>query len=1165
MRCSSCGADNRPGRRFCSNCGTALGVNCAQCGAASRPGDRFCGACGAALAPAGAVSTAPSAPLVSERRLVTVLFADLVGFTPLSERRDAEEVRDLLSRYFDRCRVLIERYGGGVSKFIGDAVMAVWGAPVAREDDAERAVRAALMLTAEVAALGAEVGTPGLCLRVGVLTGQAAVEVGAEGEGMVLGDTVNTASRLQSIAPPGSVLVDDVTRRASESAVEYEDAGQHSVKGRDRPVRAWTALRVVAGVGGRRRRPGVEAPFVGRERELAALIDMAEYSASEGVAGHVTVIGEAGAGKSRLLWEFFKYLDGVDVQRFWHEGRCLSYGEGVAYFALAEMVRGRAGIRDEDSSAVAREKLHRAVLEYVPDERERRLIEPRLAHLLRFEERPGADRADLFSGWRLFFERLAADRPVVLAFEDLQWADSGLLDFIDHLLEWSAGTRIMVVTLGRFELSEKRPHWTRLTLEPIDHAAITALLDGLAPGLPAELVDEISRRAEGIPLYAVETVRMLQDRGLVVQEGHRYVVSGDVSDLEVPETLHALVASRLDGLTADERSLLQTAAVLGQSFPVAAAAALWERSEAKVTGLLDGLVTKQVLGRDDDPRSPEQGQYVFLQGLVRTVAYNTLARRTRKARHLQAAGYLRRTWPGQLADIAEMLAAHYMEAIRADPQADDVGELQALAREMLTAAGRAAASLGLGPEASRYFEQAAEFTEEELERAGLLEAAGRALWRSADPVGAEQRLRRAIELNQRNGIASGGSAAVTLATVIRIAGRLEEARSLLEPVRTERDPGISPVVHAEALAALATSLMFGGALEEARPLFDEALRTLELEQAWPALADALVGHGVLLWFEHRVQEALAVFRHALALATEHDLTAVALRARYDLTGLWLESDRFPESIREAEEGLALARERGDRGWERSLLGQSVVPLVVLGRWDEAAATATTLISGRDDRDAILAGLFLSNIATARGDHDTLGRCLALAAAKLNSADVEQRDWAAIIMARAALEKGEPREALAHARPVLQAKATVAETVEEAYGVCIEAALALSDLRVMGELEAFVTALPPARATPLLCAGAARLAAEQAHQRRDLAQAQASEMEAIELLRTAGARPLLARALDDRARRRADPEALAQAQAIYDELGARSWRARSERDRASATGVRASSAAPLTAH
>ena len=604
--CPACG-EATPAGKFCIHCGAATQQRCPACSEPVVPGANFCLECGTALGAGPGAAAAVAAPMpsspVAERRLVSVLFADLVGFTTLSEHRDPEEVRELLSRYFDRCRVLIERFGGTVEKFIGDAVMAVWGTPVAREDDAERAVRTALALTQAVTLLGEEVRMPTLRARAGVLTGSAAVELGAEGEGMVLGDTVNTASRLQSIAEPGSVLVDDVTRRASEAAIAYEDAGVHEVKGREQPVHAWAALRVVAGAGGARRTVGLEAPFVGRDPELRAIIDAGDESAADGRALHVSVLGEAGSGKSRLLWEFFKYLDGVEELRYWHQGRSLSYGEGVGYWALAEMVRARAGILDEDEPASAREKLHATVERFVTEDRDRRLVEPRLAHLLRLEERPDPDRADLFSGWRLFFERMSDDAPVILAFEDLQWADSGLLDFIDYLLEWSADFPIFVLTLARLELAERRPGWQPLTLSFLEGDAIATMLEGLAPGLPDELVSEIVRRSDGVPLYAVETIRMLQDRGVLVQEGPRYAVKGEISELDVPETLQALVASRLDGLSARERSLLQDASVLGQSFTAAAAAAVSGVAESEVSGVLDALVAKQILARDDDPRS----------------------------------------------------------------------------------------------------------------------------------------------------------------------------------------------------------------------------------------------------------------------------------------------------------------------------------------------------------------------------------------------------------------------------------------------------------------------------------------------------------------------------------------------------------------------------------
>src|ERR671934_2577156 len=367
MICSNCGTENEAGRKFCKECGQSLALRCPACGAANTPDSKFCGECGSPLAGTAVASSgtvqatgpqATTAPATTERRLVSVLFADLVGFTTLSETRDSEEVRDLLSGYFEACRTVITRYGGTVEKFIGDAVMAVWGAPVAQEDDAERAVRAALDLVDAVRTLGAEVGTPELQARAGVLTGEAAVTLGAEGQGMVAGDLVNTASRLQSVAEPGTVLVDDATRRVTEAAIAYEDGGTHALKGRDQPVRAWRPLRVVAGVGGARRGSGLEAPFVGRDAELATIVETSDASARERRARLVWVAGDAGMGKSRLGWEFYKHLDGVSELVRWHRGRCLSYGDGVAYWALAEMVRARAGIVEDEDPAAARRKLH---------------------------------------------------------------------------------------------------------------------------------------------------------------------------------------------------------------------------------------------------------------------------------------------------------------------------------------------------------------------------------------------------------------------------------------------------------------------------------------------------------------------------------------------------------------------------------------------------------------------------------------------------------------------------------------------------------------------------------------------------------------------------------------------------------------------------------------
>jgi hypothetical protein len=1018
--------------------------------------------------------------------------------------------------------------------------MAVWGSPVAREDDAERAVRAALSMTQAVALLGEEVGMPEMRLRAGVLTGSAAVEVGAESEGMVLGDTVNTAARLQSIATPGTVLVDDVTRRASEAAIAYEDAGSHQVKGREQPVRAWTALRVVAGAGGARRSAGLEAPFVGRDRELQTIIETADASAGEAQARLVAVVGEAGSGKSRLLWEYFKYLDGIEETRYWHHGRCLSYGEGVAYWALAEMIRSRAGIIEEEATESAREKLHQAVTRFVADPRERRLVEPRLAHLLRLEERPDADRADLYSGWRLFFERMAAFDPVILAFEDLQWADSGLLDFIDYLLEWSADSSLFVIALGRPELRQRRPAWDPLVLDPLPFDNVSAILEGLAPGLPEELVSQIRRRAEGIPLYVVETIRMLLDRDLLVQEGARYVVTGDVSELDVPETLQALVASRLDGLSGAERSLLQDASVLGQSFTAAGAAALTGRSETEVVGVLDGLVAKQILARDDDPRSPERGQYVFLQALLRTVAYGTLSRRARKARHLAAAHHLERTWPGEARDIAEVLASHYLEAIAADPEAEDVATLRASARQTLTDAGRAAASLALGPEAQRYLEQAAELADSDLQRAELLEQVGQALLSSGESPAAEERLRTAIELRERSGTSLGGSAIIALASMMVYEGRIDEARALLDRFRSAEDSVTDRVTRAEALAELAITQIHAGVMDDGGALIEEALGVLEEEQAWPALTSALISRAVYLILSHRNEEGYGVLRHALYLAEEHDLLPVALRARFNLASISIEGGRLSEALDELYAGLQLARERGDRRWERALHGQQVAPLVILGRWEEATALAGSLLGDELDVDAMAAAGYLTPLALARGDEELLARCVAMADRGRNSGAVDQRACAGLVEARVALERGDAEQVQRLVAELLVQPTLTAEILDEASELGLEAAIATGDTALMAEREAGLQALRPARTSPLIRACAARLSAELAHRRDDPRLAQRAAAEAEALLREVGAKPRLAQALLERARRQADPQALAETRAIYAELGATRW-------------------------
>src|SRR4051794_11625801 len=676
MECAACGTANDADSRFCTECGAPLAQVCPNCSTPYKPGSKFCGGCGAALAgaPAAAAETTPSAgPALApgaQRRVVSVLFADLVGFTTISQHRDAEEVRELLTRYFDTARIAVERHGGLVEKFIGDAVMAVWGSETAHEDDAERAVRAGLELVDAVAALGAELGV-GLSARAGVLTGEAAVTVGATAQGLVAGDLVNTASRLQSSAEPGTVLVGEATYQAASDAITFEPQGEISVKGRDEPVATWRALRVVGQRGGSGRPGRPEPPFAGRDEELRLIKELLHVTARERRARLVSITGIGGIGKSRLIWEFLKYVDGLSDDVFWHQGRCPAYGEGVTFWALGEMVRMRAGIAESDEPGQSRHKLEAMLDQYVVDADERRWTEPRLAHLLGLDDAPAGGREELFSAWRSLFERIAEHGTTVMVFEDLHWADAGLLDFIESILEWSRSSGILVVTLARPELLDRRPTWgagqrnyTALHLDPLSEAPMTELVTGFVSGLATEDASRIVARAEGVPLYAVETIRMLADTGVLAADGPTYAVVGDIGALDVPGSLHALIAARLDVLPAEDRELLRDAAVLGTSFTPQGLATIRGEAAEQIEPRLRALVRKEFLTQDTDPRSPERGHYGFLQGLIREVAYGTLSKADRRRKHVAVAKHYESLDDDELAGV---VASHYLEALRATP------------------------------------------------------------------------------------------------------------------------------------------------------------------------------------------------------------------------------------------------------------------------------------------------------------------------------------------------------------------------------------------------------------------------------------------------------------------------------------------------------------------
>jgi len=1088
--CPSCGAENPAGKKFCSECGTALAVACASCGAALTGTEKFCGECGSPVAPGQSPPIAPPAvdvdAPVAERRFVTVLFADLVGFTAASEDRDAEDTRELLSRYFETCRRLIGLYGGSVEKFIGDAVMAVWGAPVATEDDAERAVRAALELVAAVQVLGEEVGVPELRARAGVLTGEAAVTIGAVGEGMVAGDLVNTASRVQALAPPGSVLVGAGTQRATEQAVVYEPAGSHELKGKTGLVPLWRALRVVSGGRGALKSEGLEAPFVGRDRELRLLKELFHASAEEGRAHIVSVTGIGGFGKSRLVWEFFKYVDGLPQTTLWHRGRCLAYGEGVTYWALADMVRMRCRIAEDEDPSSAFAKLQATLAEYLLDEEERGFVEPRLAHLLGLEERQARGQEELYGAWRLFFERLADTDPVAMVFEDMHWADPSLLDFVEYLLEWSRDHPLYVITLARPELLERRSTWgagsrtfTAISLEPLPEGAMQELLAGLVPGLPQELRDQILARAEGIPLYAVETVRMLLDRGLLVQEGSVYRPVGPIETLEVPETLHALIAARLDGLSAEERRLLQDGAVFGKTFTRQALAAISGLDESELGPLLAGLVRKEVLSIQADPRSPEHGQYGFLQDLVRRIAYETLSKRERKTRHLAAAAQLERAFASEQ-EVVEVLASHYVAAYEVAPDDTDADEIKRRAAQLLARAGERAGSLAASEEAAHYFEQAASLEEDPLEQARLIERSGEMALRAGRTEQAQARFEQALVLFSAAGEHhQAARLTARLGEVEWRRGQLDEALERMERAWDELE-GEEPDADIATLAAQLGRLhVMKGEVDAGSERLETALDLAESLWLPEVLAETLNSAGVIATFSSRLEQAQALIKRSLELALEYELSASALRAFNNLGDVLHRQDRCEDATVQLEQGIAYARRVGDRNYEQGLLGELCWSLALTGRWPEALGILNQV---PEERLVELNPTFLISLPeplVAQGRLEDARHLVSLHARHEDSTDIQERACYRAANAVVLHAEGKEREALAAADEALTTTLPIRpgdQSVKMAFPQALEAALALGERGRAEQLLATIEALPPGRLAPSLRAHAARFRA-----------------------------------------------------------------------------------------
>jgi class 3 adenylate cyclase len=692
---------------------------CPSCGHENQPGAKFCSECAAALVEIEEARR-------EERKTVTVLFADLVGFTSRAEQMDPEDVRALLEPYHAKLRSELERFGGRVEKFIGDAVMALFGAPAAHEDDPERAVRAALAIRDWVREQEED-----LQLRIAVNTGEVLVSLSARperGEAMASGDAVNTTARLQSAAPVNGILVGETTYRATKDAIDYVEVEPVEAKGKSKPIPVWEVVAAWARLGTDVVRD-VRTPLVGRSRELAALRNALERAGEERSPQLVTLVGEPGIGKSRLVYELRETIEHGGVPTYWRQGRSLPYGEGVTFWALAEMVKAQAGILETDSPEQAGSRLEEAVRLLLPDPREAQRVATHLRPLvgLAGEEGLGDDRRnESFAAWRRFFEAMAEQRPLVLVFEDLHWADDNLLAFIDHLVDWATGVPLLVVCTTRPELLDRRAGWSAggrnnvtIALAPLTDDEIAALVAALLerPVMPADTQQMVLARAGGNPLYAEQYVRMLDERG-------------EHEELPLPETVQGLIAARLDGLAAEDKALLQDAAVIGKVFWTGAVAALDSREPHAADERLHALERKEFVQRARRSSVSDETEYSFRHLLVRDVAYGQIPRAARGEKHRRAAEWIASL--GRPEDHAEMLAHHYSSALEyARAAGNETSGVSEEARAALRTAGDRAVALSAFAEAARYYEAALRlWPPDDPERPGLLLARAKALFRA---------------------------------------------------------------------------------------------------------------------------------------------------------------------------------------------------------------------------------------------------------------------------------------------------------------------------------------------------------------------------------------------------------------------------------------------------
>ena len=714
--CPNCGQENPERARFCLNCATPLAET----------------------------------PPARERKIVTVLFADVTGSTSLGERLDPERLKDVMSAYFAAMREEIQAEGGTVEKFIGDAVMAAFGVPKAHEDDAARALRAALRMRRRLRGLNDDLAsTHGVALevRIGVNSGEVLAQPApSPGEGMVTGDAVNVAARLEQAAEPGQVVVAERTAKAARGFT-FRNLGPLQLKGKGQMI---TALELVGDEqGGERGVPGLRAPMVGRDRELDLLSSIYGRVASEGRPHLVTIYGDAGVGKSRLTAEFLDAAEERSPSPSVVRGRCLPYGEGVTYWPLAEILKGYAGVLDSDPPQVALEKLRAAGTDALTADRstDPARTSAALAYTLgledpefRFSELPPRQvRLETHTAWRVFFSVLGSREPTIVVIEDIHWADNALLDLLEELAD-RVQASVLFVCPARPELTQRRPTWgggkrsfSSIFLDPLSPDEADQLVGFLlsVEELPPKVHGEILQRAEGNPFFLEEIIRHLIDEGRIVRSGDRWRAASSIGGVVIPDTVQGVLAARIDLLAPEEKKTLQSAAVVGRIFWTGPVGRLLNGDAEQVDDILDRLEDRElVLARLGSSMAGDR-EYSFKHILTRDVAYDSLPRRDRATAHATVATWIEDTAGERRREFAEVLAHHYAQAhqgILEDTggESDAVERLRRKAFEYLLLASTDAWSKLVVQKAERLAELASSIAATDAERAEALEALGNA-------------------------------------------------------------------------------------------------------------------------------------------------------------------------------------------------------------------------------------------------------------------------------------------------------------------------------------------------------------------------------------------------------------------------------------------------------